>query len=113
MIKANKYIDYLYEELEDPEFAEGYLNECLKDEDLGVFLLAIQDVAKAKGGMAFLAKHAKKNKESLYKTLSRKGNPYLGSMRDILYAMGFEFKVQQIEQPKKRKAALSTLKCNK
>ncbi len=63
MAKSKKYTDYLYKELEDPEFAESYLNECLKDKDLGVFLLAIQDVAKVKGGRAVLAKHAKKIKK--------------------------------------------------
>ena len=102
MVKTGKYTDYLSEELADPQFAEEYLNECLKDEDLGVFLLAVQDVAKAKDGIAVLAKHAKKNKESLYKTLSQKGNPYLRSMKEILYAIGFEFQVRKIKTNRKK-----------
>ena len=45
------YEDYLKECLADPKEAVGYLicayNEYLKDEDLGVLLLALKDVCMA------------------------------------------------------------------
>ena len=32
--------DYLYDDLSDPKEAAAYLNECLKDDDIAVFLVA-------------------------------------------------------------------------
>lgn len=53
------------------------LEESLKgDEDSqNLFLLAIRNVAEAHGRMAKLAQKAHLGRESLYKTLSDKGNP--------------------------------------
>lgn len=43
--------DYLYNELQNPKEAAAYLNECLNDDDPGVFLVAFRDVIEANGGM--------------------------------------------------------------
>ena len=44
------------------------------------FLLALRDVVEAHGGVGQLAKVAKLNRESLYKLLSKDGNPRLSSL---------------------------------
>ena len=70
----------------NPKF---YLTECL---ELGEaeFLLALRDVVEARGGIAELARTAHLNRESLYRLLSRKGNPTLSSLNTILSALGIE-----------------------
>jgi len=55
MSKPRRYEDVLDEDLRDPAEAVGYLNACLEDGDPEVFLLALRDVARARGGVATLA----------------------------------------------------------
>lgn len=48
--------DFLDRRLADPKEAIGYLNTCLEEDDPGLFLLALQDVIRAQGGMAKVSK---------------------------------------------------------
>lgn len=78
---------------EHPEEIEGFLETVLeeyeKDPDEGALLMALRQVAKAKGGMAELAKKTNLSRESLYKTLSPTGNPRLRNLQRILKAFGY------------------------
>ncbi len=87
------YQDYLFECLKDPEEAAGYLNAALEDGDPGVFLLAMQNVVKAQGGIAQIAEKSHKSRTSLYKALSRNGNPYLKNIQEILSAIGLHLAI--------------------
>ena len=91
--KSIDYQDYLIESLKDPEEAIGYLNAALMGGDISVFLLALQNVIQAQGGIAVIAKKTKKSRTSLYKTLSKDGNPYLETTNDILSVIGMCFKI--------------------
>lgn len=93
--KSVSYQDYLIDSLQDPQEATGYLNAALEGGDINVFLLALQNVVQAQGGIAMLATKVKKSRTSLYKTLSEKGNPYLKSTNELLFAMGMHFSVVQ------------------
>jgi len=93
MSKHIKYQDYLLESLKDPEEAAGYLNAALEGGDTEVFLLALQNVVKAKGGVTQIAEKAHKSRTSLYKALSKKGNPYLKSIKEILSSIGLHLAV--------------------
>ena len=44
--------DFLDRRLADLEEAIVYLNTCLEEENPGLFLLTLQDVMRAQGGMA-------------------------------------------------------------
>lgn len=93
MVKSIKYQDYLIESLKNIEDAAGYLNAALEGGDVRVFLMALQNVVKAQGGVTNLAKKTHKSRTSLYKALSEKGNPHLKSTSDILSAMGMHLAV--------------------
>jgi probable addiction module antidote protein len=93
-MRSKDFKEYLLEQLKDPEEAAAYINAAMEDEDPRVFLIAIQDVAEAMGGMSWLAKEAHLNRESLYKMLSKKGNPQLHTLISILAACGLELAVQ-------------------
>jgi len=94
MGRSINYDEYLIESLKNPEEAAGYLNAALDDDDMEVFLLALRNVAQAQGGIGKLSQLSQKSRNSLYKTLSRKGNPYLESAQEILKALGFSLAIE-------------------
>lgn len=90
------YEDILYQDLQDPEEAAAYLNAALEDEsDDGptVFLLALRDVAKARG-IRQIALDTQLSRESLYRTLSRKGNPRFSTLGAVLESVGLKLSVE-------------------
>lgn len=103
---AVSYREALLESLSDPEEAAHYLNACLEDDDPGVFLLALRDVAEAHGGVRAMSRGAELNRESLYRMLSRSGNPSLGSLAALLMACGFRLGVRSVRPtPRGRRVA--------
>ncbi len=93
MPRSVSYDDYLVRSLKDPKRAAAYLNAALDDEDPRVFLLALRHVAEARGGIAGLAARSRLNRESLYRMLSKKGNPSLQSLGALLASLGFRLAV--------------------
>ena len=91
--KAIPYDDDLTAWLQDAENAAEYLNAAIEDGDRAVLLLALRDVAKARGGMAAVAEKAHLGRESLYKMLSRRGNPEFKSIASVLHGMGLKLSV--------------------
>ena len=103
-VKTEPYRDSLLESLRNPDEAAEYLNACLQDEDARVFLLALRDVAEAHGGVRALSRTTQLNRESLYRMLSKAGNPSLDSLAAVLSACGLRLAVQstQSRRPKRR-----------
>lgn len=97
--KRRSYKEYLYEKLRNPKAASAYLEEALRDEDIHVFLLALRDIAEAKGGMKEIAQKAHLNRESLYRSLSLNGNPKISSLKALMGACGLELSVRPVIQP--------------
>jgi len=93
MRKSVPYQDYLIETLKDPKEAVGYLNAALEGGDIAEFLLALQNVVKAQGGVTRLAEKTNKSRTSLYKALSKTGNHYLKSTNNILETMDMHLAV--------------------
>ena len=102
MPKIRKFNNYLIESLKDPKEASAYLNVALqeykKDNDAEAFLLALRDVAEARGGLSRLAQKTKLNRQNLYRALSSKGNPQLITLGNILNGLGFHFSIEPIRQ---------------
>jgi probable addiction module antidote protein len=90
---TKSYRDSLLESLQDPEEAAAYLDAALEDEDSRVFLLALRDVAEARG-ISSVAAEADLNRESLYRMLSEEGNPRLSSLDALLRALGLRLAVE-------------------
>ncbi|EIX9309556.1 TPA: putative addiction module antidote protein [Klebsiella pneumoniae] len=63
------------------------------DEEGGqeAFLSALRHVVEARGGMAQIAARAGVSRETLYRTLSPKGNPTLKTLRSVVSATGLQF----------------------
>jgi probable addiction module antidote protein len=82
----------------DPAFAAEYLNSILEDGDQVELMLALRRMSKAFGGVQNLADQAKLNANTLYRTLSPKGNPELKSLRAVLRAMGMQLTVRPMRK---------------
>ncbi|MCB1084576.1 MAG: putative addiction module antidote protein [Chlamydiia bacterium] len=94
MGRTRSYQTALVERLKNPKEAAAYLNAALEDEDLRVFLVALRDVAEAHGGISYLAKETRLNRESLYRTLSRQGNPTILNLFHMLDALKLEISLK-------------------
>lgn len=94
--RTKSYQDTLIESLKYPEEAAAYLNAAL-EESAGdaeeLFLLALRNVAEAHG-IAKLATEAALNRETLYRTLSRRGNPKLSTIGSLLDVLGLRLAVE-------------------
>jgi probable addiction module antidote protein len=99
---TKSYRAELLKQLKNPKEAAEYLNACLEDSE-EVFLLALRDVVEASGGMANLARKTDLNRENLYRSLSKKGNPKLSSLSSVLEAVGIELLFAPVK--KQRRAA--------
>lgn len=95
MKRSKSYREVLLERLKDPSEAVAYLNAALEDEDTRVFLVALRDIVDANGGISMLAKETELNRETLYRTLSTKGNPTIENLILMLDALGFELQVKE------------------
>lgn len=94
MTKLRRLEDFLDERLQDPISAIGYLNACLEDEEPEVFLLALRDVARARGGLEKLAESASLNPEHVVRMLSEVGSPELRTLEALLDALGFRLAIK-------------------
>jgi probable addiction module antidote protein len=90
---------------QDPEFAVEYLKAALESlddpEDRGASLLMLRSLAEAYGGLGAVAAKAGISRESLYRSLSPRGNPTLKTLVAVLNTMGLSLSV--VRQKKARK----------
>jgi probable addiction module antidote protein len=98
MKRSSIYDDELMEALKDPEEAAEYLNAALADPNQEVFLLALRDVIAARGGMSELSRKATLNRVSLYRTLSKRGNPELCTLNRMLVELGLRLAIRPQRQ---------------
>jgi len=78
----------------DPKFAAAYLNAVLEDGDRAEIMTALRYVTDAVGGVSAVAQRTGLNSTTIYRTLSRQGNPELKSFIDILKAVGMRMLVE-------------------
>lgn len=86
-------IDYLrdaFESLDDPN-------------ERGAALLSIRAVAEAFGGIGKIAAEAGISRESLYRSLSSKGNPTLKTLIAVLNVLGLRLTAVESEVKKSRR----------
>jgi len=74
--------------LGDEETIAAYLTEALKSDDPRIIAKALGAVARAKGGMAQLARDTGIAREALYRALGDSGNPELGTALKVMHALG-------------------------
>ncbi len=81
---------------EDVANRAALLEAALETSDVGDFMAALRLITEAGGGVAKIAAETGLNREALYRTLSKNGNPQLSSLLPILQATGLRIAVQPI-----------------
>ena len=79
--------------LDDEETIAAYLSAVLEDDDPDLFLVAIKDVARARG-MTQLAKDTGMGRESLYKALAPGAKPRYDTILKVVKALGVTLRAQ-------------------
>jgi probable addiction module antidote protein len=85
--------DWLMERLKSADFAAEYLNAASEDDDPRSYLIALRNVVDARGGIAAVAQKTSLSKETLYRTLSARGNPTIKTLTAVLNATGLKIAV--------------------
>lgn len=84
----------------DRELAVAYLKAAMESldnpDDRAAGLLALRTLAEAYGGLGAVAAEAGISRESLYRTLSPKGNPTLKTLLAVLKAVGMKLSVEPV-----------------
>jgi len=81
--------------LDDEETIRAYLSAALEDPNPNAFLLALGNVAKARG-MTQLAEAAGVGRQSLYKTLASGAQPRYSTVLKLISALGLKLTVSGV-----------------
>ncbi len=81
---------------DEPEFAAEYLNAILEDGDEAELLQAFKRITAALGGGGEVATEADLHAKTLYRTLSRAGNPEMKTLVAVLRTMGLRLSVRPL-----------------
>lgn len=85
--------------LEDDEAVAEYMTAIFEADDPDLLLLALSDVARAKG-MAQVAKDAGLGRESLYKALAPGAKPRFDTVLKVAKALGVRFTARPVTSVK-------------
>ena len=107
LVGAVSHHEWEVEELrQDKELAIGYLKISLESlanpEERAGALLSLRAIAEAYGGLGKIAAKAGISRESLYRSLSPKGNPTLKTLIAVINAVGM--RLSAVEAPRKKAA---------
>ncbi len=82
----------------------AYIEAMLQDGDARAVPIALRTVVDSVGGMAALADKTGLSRETLYRTLSDRGNPRLDTLAVILAAFGLRLTVQPAQKSRARRS---------
>jgi probable addiction module antidote protein len=98
----------------DREFALEYLKAALESldnpDERGVSLIMLRALAEAYGGLGAVAAKAGISRESLYRSLSPKGNPTLKTLVAVLNTLGLRLSVVPRQKPARKRVARTSAK---
>jgi probable addiction module antidote protein len=83
------------EYLDSPEMIAAYIEAAMEEGDPAFIAKAVGEVARAIG-MSKIAGEAGLSREALYKGLTERGNPTLGTLAKVFEVMGLRLSVQPI-----------------
>ncbi len=96
---ATPYVEDLHQRLKRPDYAVHFLNACLdlalEENDPELILLALYDVAQARG-MKKTAEAAKMHRVTLHRMLTKGGNPEWNNLFRVLKATQLRFRFEPI-----------------
>jgi len=98
---SRSWDDFMRDELADAARAQAYLEVAIEEfresGNAEAFLEALGHLARARGGIAEVARKTGLNRESLYRTLSRHGNPQFRTVLGVIDALGMRVRIEPSE----------------
>jgi probable addiction module antidote protein len=91
------------EHLRNEAEVAAYIEAMLEDGNARAVPVALRTVVDAVGGMTVLAEKTGLSRETLYRTLSERGNPRLNTLAVILAAFGLRLTVQPVQKSRARR----------
>ena len=88
-MKSKDYKTGLLKRLSNSDYAAGYLADVLESESQEAFLLAVKNVLDArKANISKFSRRTGVSRQAVYHALSKRGNPRLSTLNQILKATG-------------------------
>ncbi|MGV6872560.1 addiction module antidote protein [Pseudochelatococcus sp. B33] len=84
------------EYLDSEEAIAHFIEAVLEENDPALLAAALGDIAKARG-MTQIARETGLSRESLYRALSREGNPELGTVMKVMKALGLRLTAEPLQ----------------
>lgn len=94
-IKLEKYDSIAF--LENEEDVIAYLNAALEDGDISLLNEVLGNIARWRG-MTEIADKTGLGRESLYKSLSKSGNPRFETVLKVVNALGYRFELVAMKE---------------
>lgn len=94
-IKLEKYDSIAF--LESEEDVIAYLNAALEDGDISLLNEVLGNIARWRG-MTEIADKTGLGRESLYKSLSKSGNPRFDTVLKVVNALGYRFELVALNE---------------
>ena len=91
--------------LQDKEDIKYYLKTVFEDGTSEEIAEALGNVAKAVGAMNKIAKSAKVNNNSLYRSLSKNGTPYFKTINNVINSLGYKLTIVPLEKKSAKQQA--------
>jgi probable addiction module antidote protein len=92
-MKLRNFDDLIFEELQNQEFAEGYLQDALEEGGIPLFLGALKQIIQVQKGLQKVSEETGIVPEYLVENLSENGNPHLINIEKILETMGLKLTI--------------------
>ena len=92
-VPSKSWDEYMHTALQDNAEAAAYLEAAIDENDPTTLMLALRRLAEARGGIGEIAARTGLSRETLYRTLSERGNPRLSSLTAILQATGLRLAI--------------------
>jgi probable addiction module antidote protein len=89
--------------LQSREEIAAYIEAMLEDGDPRVVPIVLRTIVEAVGGMATLSEQTGLSRETLYRTLSERGNPRLDTLAAILAVYGLRLTVTTLQRTRSRR----------
>ena len=95
-VSTAAHTDHVRRWLADDNNTAALLDAAFAGGDAGDIMYALRQVALAKEGVSGIAEATGLSRETLYRTLSRSGNPRLSTLLAVLRAAGLRVKVDPV-----------------
>ena len=92
-MKSVNHEQWLSKKLQNAKFAAEFINAASEEDDPRIYLSALRQVVEARGGIKVISEKTSLSKETLYRTLSSRGNPTIRTLSAVLRATGLKMAV--------------------